>query len=91
MQFKADVYVSLKPTVNDPQGLTIRIGLHQLGFDDVSAVRAGKHIEVWLEAPGRAAAEQQVESMCDKLLANPVIEDYRYAVTETVEEASQET
>ena len=88
MQFKANVYVSLKPTVNDPQGITIRGGLRQLGFDKVSAVRAGKHIEVWLEASDRASAEQQVASMCDRLLANPVIEDYRYEVSEAVEAAS---
>ena len=69
--FKADIYVTLKRTVNDPQGLTIRGGLHALGFEAVSAVRAGKFIEVWLEAADQAAAQRQVEQMSDQLLANP--------------------
>ena len=73
MQFKVDVQVTLKRTVNDPQGLTIKGALQQLGFEDVAAVRAGQYIEVWLEAPDRETAEQRVAAMCDKLLANPVI------------------
>ncbi len=80
MQFKAEIYVTLKRTVNDPQGLTIKGGLGQLGFDGVDAVRAGKYVEVWLEAADEATAREQVDAMCDKLLANPVIEDYRYSV-----------
>lgn len=80
MQFKAEIYVTLKRTVNDPQGLTIKGGLGQLGFDGVDAVRAGKYVEVWLEAADEATARTQVDAMCDKLLANPVIEDYRYSV-----------
>ena len=79
--FKADIYVTLKRTVNDPQGLTIRGGLHALGFEAVSAVRAGKFIEVWLEAADQAAAQRQVEQMSDQLLANPVIEDFRVELT----------
>ena len=75
--FKADVYVTLKRTVNDPQGLTIRNGLHSLGFESVSAVRAGKFIEVWLEAEDETEAQRQVAEMGDQLLANPVIEDFR--------------
>lgn len=75
--FKADVYVTLKRTVNDPQGLTIRNGLHSLGFESVSAVRAGKFIEVWLEAEDEAEARRQAAEMSDQLLANPVIEDFR--------------
>ncbi len=80
MQFLARVYVTLKPTVNDPQGLTIMGGLKSLGFDGVEEVRAGKFLTLRLEAPGRKAAEDQVNGMCEKLLANPVIETYRYEV-----------
>ena len=80
MQFKVDVQVILKRTVNDPQGLTIKGALQQLGFEGVAAVRAGKYIEVWLEAPDRETAEQRVAAMCDKLLANPVIEAYHCQV-----------
>ncbi len=75
--FKADVYVTLKRTVNDPQGLTIRNGLHSLGFESVGAVRAGKFIEVWLEAEDEQSARLQAAEMSDQLLANPVIEDFR--------------
>ena len=81
MSFKADIYVTLKRTVNDPQGLTIRGGLHALGFEAVSAVRAGKFIEVWLEAADQAEAQRHVEQMSDQLLANPVIEDFRIELT----------
>ncbi len=83
--FLAKVYVSLKPTVNDPQGLTIADGLHSLGFDGVENVRAGKYIEIRVTVSNAAAAGQQVDSMCDKLLANPIIETYRYDVEELVE------
>ena len=80
--FLARVYVTLKPTVNDPQGKTILGGLKALGFDLASDVRAGKYLEIKLDGQDRGKAEAQVEEMCDKLLANPVIESYRYDVEE---------
>jgi phosphoribosylformylglycinamidine synthase len=80
--YLARVYVTLKPTVNDPQGLTIRGGLHSLGFASVESVRAGKYMEIRIDAPDRASAEAQVAEMCRKLLANPVIEDYRFELEE---------
>ena len=76
--FRARVYVTLKPTVNDPQGLTIQGALHSLGFAGVESVRAGKYIEIRVDAPDRAAAAASVREMCSKLLANPVIEDFRF-------------
>ena len=81
--FLARVYVTLKPTVNDPQGLTIRGGLHSLGFESVEDVRAGKYIEITLDGDDKASAEKQVTEMCQKLLANPVIEDFRFELKET--------
>jgi phosphoribosylformylglycinamidine synthase subunit PurS len=78
----ARVYVTLKPTVNDPQGLTIRGALHSLGFSDVGSVRAGKYLEVRLDAKDKKRAEKQLTEMCRKLLANPVIEDYRFELEE---------
>ena len=81
--FLARVYVTLKPTVNDPQGLTIRGGLHSLGFDSVEGVRAGKYLEITLDGDDQASAEKQVTEMCQKLLANPVIEDFRFELKET--------
>jgi phosphoribosylformylglycinamidine synthase len=76
--FLARVYVTLKPTVNDPQGLAIRGGLHHLGFESVDAVRMGKYLELRLEEPDAASARGKVEQMCRQLLANPVIEEYRF-------------
>ncbi|MEE8369194.1 MAG: phosphoribosylformylglycinamidine synthase subunit PurS [Dehalococcoidia bacterium] len=82
--YLARIYVTLKPTVNDPQGLTIRGALHSLGFADVESVRAGKYLEVSLAAKDRKKAEKQLTEMCRKLLANPVIEDYRFELEELV-------
>ncbi len=84
MQFLAKVYVTLKPAVNDPQGLTVLGGLKTLGFQSVSSVRVGKYLELALDAPDRAAAEAQAQEMCRKLLANPVIELFRVEVGEAV-------
>ncbi len=80
--FLAKVYITLKPTVNDPQGLTIKGGLHMLGFDSVTSVRAGKYMEIKLDGDDRAKAAAQVTEMCRKLLANPVIEDFRFDLEE---------
>ena len=80
--YLARVYVTLKPTVNDPQGITILGTLHSLGFADVASVRAGKYLEVRLDAKDRKQAEKRLGEMCRKLLANPVIEDFRFEVEE---------
>ena len=80
--YLARVYVTLKPTVNDPQGLTIKGALHSLGFADVESVRAGKYLEVRLDAKDKKRAEKQLTEMCRKLLANPVIEEYRFELAE---------
>ena len=80
--YLARVYVTLKPTVNDPQGLTIKGGLHMLGFETVESVRAGKYMEITLDGSDRAQAEERVREMCRKLLANPVIEDFRFELQE---------
>jgi len=75
--FKASVFVTLKPGVNDPQGQTILGGLRQLGFDTVTDVRAGKYFVITLDEASEDAAAKKVDGMCDKLLANGVIEEYR--------------
>jgi phosphoribosylformylglycinamidine synthase PurS subunit len=80
--YLARVYVSLKPTVNDPQGLTIKGGLHSLGFGEVESVRAGKYMEIRFQANDKAQAEKQVAEMCRLLLANPVIEEFRFQLEE---------
>jgi phosphoribosylformylglycinamidine synthase len=80
--YLAKVYVTLKPTVNDPQGLTVKGGLQTLGYGNVESVRVGKYMEVRLSERDRATAEEQVRDMSDKLLANPVIEDFRFELEE---------
>ncbi len=80
--FLARINVSLKPTVNDPQGLAIQQGLRSLGFQNVDRVRAGKRLEVHLNESDRANAEAQVEAMCLRLLANTVIEQYQFELEE---------
>ena len=74
------IFVSLKNGVLDPQGKSIESSLHTLGYSEVQDVRMGKYLEVNVEAPSRAAAETRIREMCDKLLANPVIEDYRFEI-----------
>ena len=76
--FVASVYVTLKASVNDPQGLTIRGGLHQLGFDSVEDVRAGKFFEIRVKEKSKSRAVKAITGMCEQLLANKVIEDYRF-------------
>lgn len=74
------VFVTLKEGVLDPQGKAVRNSLHSLGFGAVEDVRVGKYLEVHLDASAPEEAEQQARRMCEKLLANPVIEDYRFEV-----------
>jgi phosphoribosylformylglycinamidine synthase len=81
-EFLARVFVSLKSTVNDPEGNTIAGALGSLGFEGVHAVRSGKYFQVTLRAEGKDAAARQVDQMCSRLLANPVIETYSYEVSE---------
>jgi len=76
----ARVIVTPKPVVNDPQGITVRQGLATLGFAEVTDVRVGKYIEVRLDAGSEREARERVDSMCRQLLANHVIEDYRFDI-----------
>jgi phosphoribosylformylglycinamidine synthase subunit PurS len=77
---KARVQVMLKTGVLDPQGEAVRHALGSLGFDGVEGVRQGKVIELDLAEADRARAEEQVRAMCEKLLANTVIERYRVEI-----------
>jgi phosphoribosylformylglycinamidine synthase len=79
-RFLGRVYVSLKPTVNDPQGITIGNALGSLGFAGVEGVRSGRYFQITLAAPSKKEASRQVEQMCSRLLANPVIETYSFEV-----------
>ena len=82
----ARIHVTLKEAVVDPQGDTILGALQQLHFAEVQGVRMGKYLEVRLVAPDAATAQARVEAMCATLLANPVIERFRFEVN-TVSES----
>ena len=79
---RVKIFVCLKGGVLDPQGKAVERSLHSLGYKEVKDVRMGKYLEVDLEAASRQAAEARIREMCDKLLANPVIEDYRFEIQE---------
>ena len=74
--FSARVLVSLRPSVLDPAGEATRAAASRLGVDGISKLRIGKAVEVELEAPDAQSARQQLELLSDRLLANPVIEDW---------------
>ncbi|MGQ9455990.1 MAG: phosphoribosylformylglycinamidine synthase subunit PurS [Armatimonadota bacterium] len=75
---KANVYITLKPSLLDAQGKVVQGALEKLGFTSVSNVRIGKYIQIDLQNGNDL--EQQVDEMCRRLLANPVIEDYRFEI-----------
>ena len=77
---KARVFVTLKPSVFDPQGRTIADALHSLGYTGIGDVRQGKYFEVEVDARSSAEARTLVGEVADKVLANPVIESYRIEV-----------
>ncbi|AOQ25013.1 Phosphoribosylformylglycinamidine synthase subunit PurS [Moorella thermoacetica] len=76
----AKIHVTLKPGVLDPQGEAVGKGLRAMGYGGVAAVRVGKYLEIMLNLDDREGAGRQVEEMCRRLLANPVIEEYRYSL-----------
>jgi phosphoribosylformylglycinamidine synthase len=81
---RVKVVVTLKPTLLDAQGRVVQDALHALGYANVEQVRIGKYMELEMTANGKdaPAIEAEVKEMCDRLLANPVIENYRYEVIE---------
>jgi phosphoribosylformylglycinamidine synthase len=78
----AKVYVTPKKAILDPQGKAIANSLHTLNYIEVGDVRMGKYLEVSLHGLSRVEAEQRVEEMCRRLLANLVIEDFRFEIVE---------
>jgi phosphoribosylformylglycinamidine synthase len=83
MAFRARVVVTPRADVLDPQGQAVESALHSLGFEESSGVRIGRYVELELAGTDRAAAEARLAEMCEKLLANPVVEDFRYEIEET--------
>ena len=80
---KAQVYVTLRKEVLDPQGKAVANALRASGFDEVGDVRIGKYMELAIQGDDRQAAAERLRSMCEKLLANPVIEDFRFELEES--------
>lgn len=78
----AKVFVTLKKAVLDPQGKAVQRSLGKLGFPEARDVRVGRFIEITLEAASKDAAARRVDDMCKKLLANTVIEEYRFEIAE---------
>lgn len=76
--WKAVVYVTIKEGVLDPQGTAVERALHARGFREASGVRIGKYVELMIDAADRSEAEARLRQMCETLLANPEVEDYRY-------------
>jgi phosphoribosylformylglycinamidine synthase len=74
------VFVTPRQGILDPQGRAVEGALKSLGFVSVSNVRIGRYIVMEIEAPSTAAAQEAAKKMCEQLLANPIIEDYRFEV-----------
>ncbi|MGL5060155.1 MAG: phosphoribosylformylglycinamidine synthase subunit PurS [Microcoleus sp.] len=81
-KYQAQIYITLRPSVLDPAGTAVQSGLQHMGYDNVEQVRIGKFVELTLTAAGESEAREQLDRICDQLLANPVIENYRIDLTE---------
>ncbi len=77
---KGKVIVRLKPEVSDPQGMTIQQTVAKLGYKGIRRVRAGKFFEIDLDGADREAAGKTLDALCDRILANPIIEDYSFEI-----------
>jgi len=84
-KYQARIYVTLRPSVLDPAGTAVQSGLQHMGYETVEQVRIGKYVELMLSAADEDKAREQVDRICDRLLANPVIENYRFDLTESVD------
>ena len=78
----ANIIITLKNTVADPQGLTVKHGLESLGFNNIADVRMGKFVRITLNEKNKAKADACIKEMCQKLLANPIIEEYSVEIKE---------
>lgn len=78
--FKARIQITPRPSILDPQGKAVQQAVHQLGYDAVEGIRMGKYAEVTLAATDRAEAERLARELCERVLANPVMEDFAFTV-----------
>ncbi len=77
---EAEVYITLKETIADPQGLTVKHALESLGYKEIRDVRIGKLVAIKLDIDDKEEAQKRIAEMCKKLLANPIIEDYSFQI-----------
>lgn len=89
-KYQAQIYVTLRPSVLDPAGTAVESGLKNMGYHNVEEVRIGKYIELTITSSSEDEATKQLDIVCDRLLANPVIENYCVELTEiaVLEEAT---
>lgn len=80
--YKAKILVTLRPSVLDPAGTAVRSGLEKLGYGNVGQVRIGKHIELIISSSDEASVRKDLDNICDRMLANPVIENYSFDLVE---------
>ncbi|NET58066.1 MAG: phosphoribosylformylglycinamidine synthase subunit PurS [Symploca sp. SIO2E6] len=81
-KYQARIYVTLRPSVLDPAGVAVESSIKQLGYQSVEKVRIGKYIELMLSTANEKQAREQLDVICDQLLANPVIENYQFELVE---------
>lgn len=81
-KYQAKIYVTLRPSVLDPAGTAVQSGLKHMGYETVEQLRIGKYIELMLSSTDETTAREQLQQMCEQLLANPVIENYRFDLVE---------
>ncbi|MDJ0723789.1 MAG: phosphoribosylformylglycinamidine synthase subunit PurS [Prochloraceae cyanobacterium] len=80
-KYHSRIYITLRSSVLDPAGVAVQSGLKQLGYQEVEEVRIGKYVEMTFNATDEAKAKEKVDFICDRLLANPVIENYSFELT----------
>ena len=78
--FKARIQITLRPSILDPQGKAVQHAVHQLGYEAVGGVRMGKYAEVSLDTDSREQAETMTKELCERVLTNPVMEDYSFTI-----------
>ena len=82
IKYQAKIFVTLRPSVLDPAGVAVQSGLKQMEYNNVENVRIGKYIELMITSDSEDSARQDLDKICDQMLANPVIENYRFDLTE---------
>ncbi len=82
IKYQAKIFVTLRPSVLDPAGVAVQSGLKQMEYNNVEQVRIGKYIQLMITSDSEHSARQDLEKICNQILANPVIENYRFDLTE---------